>query len=74
MKTITIRIAIGTTIASLGMAVTAVPEAKAGGVYWNDHNGGGVSRGYTYGSNYYGGQDVVTGPNGACSCVYYGRR
>ena len=42
METTTIGIAIGTAIAALGLAITAVPEAKAGGVYWNN-NGGGVS-------------------------------
>ena len=42
MKTTTLGIAIGTAIAALGLAITAVPEAKAGGVYWNN-NGGGVS-------------------------------
>ena len=33
MKTATLGIAIGTAIAALGLAITAVPEAKAGGVY-----------------------------------------
>ena len=36
MKTTTLGIAIGTAIAALGLAITAVPEAKAGGVYWNN--------------------------------------
>ena len=51
MKTTTIGIAIGTAIAALGLAITAVPEAKAGGVYWNNNGGGGVvvNRGTTYG-------------------------
>ena len=44
MKTTTLGIAIGTAIAALGLAITAVPEAKAGGVYWN--NNGAVS--YTH--------------------------
>ena len=57
MKTTTLGIAIGTAIAALGLAITAVPEAKAGGVYWNNHGGGGV----------------VAGPNGACARGYYGR-
>ena len=42
MKTTTIGIAIGKEIPALGLAITAVPEAKAGGVYWNNHGGGGV--------------------------------
>ena len=42
MKTTTLGIAIGTAIAALGLAITAVPEAKAGGVYWNKNGGGGV--------------------------------
>ena len=51
MKTTTIGIAIGTAIAALGIAITAVPDAKAGGVYWNNNGGGGVivNRGTTYG-------------------------
>jgi len=51
MKTTTLGIAIGTAIAALGLAITAVPEAKAGGVYWNNNGGGGVvvNRGTTYG-------------------------
>ena len=77
MKTATIGIAIGTAIAALGLAITAVPEAKAGGVYWNNNSGGRVNRGYTYGPrgfynygpNYYGGRGVVTGPNGAFLAV-----
>ena len=75
MKTTTLGIAIGTAIAALGLAITAVPEAQAGGVYWNNHGGGGVvvNRSYTYGSNYYGGRGVVAGPNGACARGYYGR-
>ena len=54
MKTTTIGIAIGTAIAALGLAITAVPEAKAGGVYWNN-NGGCVvvNRGTTYGPRGY---------------------
>lgn len=39
MKTTTIGIAIGKAIAALGLAITAFPEAKAGGVYWNNHGG-----------------------------------
>ena len=83
MKTTILGIAIGTAIAALGLAITAVPEAKAGGVYWNNNGGGGVviNRGYTYGPrgyynygpNYYGGRGVVAGPNGACARGYYGR-
>ena len=82
-KTTTLGIAIGTAIAALGLAITAVPEAKAGGVYWNNNGGGGVvinrcttygPRGYyNYGPNYYGGRGVVAGPNGACARGYYGR-
>ena len=63
MKTTTLGIAIGTAIAALGLAITAVPEAKAGDVYWNNNGGGGVviNRGttygprgyYNYGPNYY---------------------
>ena len=55
MKTTTIGIAIGTAIAPLGLAITAVPEAKAGGVYWNNNGGGGVfiNRGTTYGPRGY---------------------
>ena len=51
MKTTTLGIAIGTAIAALGLAITAVPEVKAGGVYWNNNGGGGVgiNRGTTYG-------------------------
>ena len=83
MKTTTLGIAIGTAIAALGLAITAVPEAKAGGVYWNNNGGGGVvvNRGttygprgyYNYGPNYYGGRGVLAGPNGACARGYYGR-
>ena len=83
MKTTTIGIAIGKEIPALGLAITAFPEAKAGGVYWNNHGGGGVvvNGGYTYdlrgyynySPNYYGGCCVVTGPNGACARGYYGR-
>ena len=82
MKTRTLGIAIGTAIAALGLAITAVPEAKAGGVYWNNNGGGGVviNRGttygprgyYNYGPNYYRGRGVVAGPNGACARGYYG--
>ena len=84
MKTTTLGIAIGTAIAALGLAITAVPEAKAGGVYWNNNGGVGVvvNRGTTYGPrgyynydpNYYGGRGVVAGPKGACGrggCVRY---
>ena len=55
MKTTTLGIAIGTAIAALGLAITAVPEAKAGGVYWNNNGGGGVviNRGTTYGPRGY---------------------
>ena len=83
MKSTTIGIAIGTAIAALGLAITAVPEAKAGGVYWNNNGGGGVviNRGttygprgyYNYGPNCYRGRSVVAGPNGACARCYYGR-
>jgi len=54
MKT-NIGLAIGTAIAALGIAITAVPEAKAGGVYWNNNGGGGVvvNRGYYYGPRGY---------------------
>ena len=44
MKTTTIGIAIGTAIAALGLAITAVPEAKAGAVYVNGNGGGAVVR------------------------------
>ena len=83
MKTTTLGIAIGTAIAALGLAITAVPEAKAGGVYWNNNGGVGVvvNRGttygprgyYNYGPNYYGGRGVVAGPKGACARGYYCR-
>ena len=55
MKTTTLGIAIGTAIAALGLAITAVPEAKSGGVYWNNNGGGGVviNRGTTYGPRGY---------------------
>ena len=56
MKTTTIGgIAIGTAIAALGLAITAVPEAKAGGVCWNNNGGGGVviNRGPTNGPRGY---------------------
>ena len=79
MKTTTLGIAIGTAIAALGLAITAVPEAKAGGVYWNNNGGGSVviNRGttyglrgyYNYGPNYYRGRGIVAGPNGACARV-----
>ena len=43
MNTTSIGIALGKEIPALGLAITAVvPEAKAGGVYWNNHGGGGV--------------------------------
>ena len=83
VKITTLGIAIGTAIAALGLAITAVPEAKAGGVYWNNNGGGGVviNRGttygprgyYNYGPNYYRGRGLVAGPNGACARGYYGR-
>ena len=44
MKTRNIGLVIGTAIAALGIAITAVPEAKAGGVYVNGHGGGAVVR------------------------------
>ena len=55
MKTTTLGIAIGTAIAALSLAITAVPEAKAGGVYWNNNGGGGVviNHGTTYGPRGY---------------------
>ena len=78
MKTATIGIAIGTAIAAHGLAITAVPKAKAGGVYWNNNGGVVVNRCYTYGPrgyynyapNYYGGRGVDAGPNGACARSY----
>ena len=83
MKTTTLGITIGTAIAALGLAITAVPEAKAGGVYWNNNGGVGVvvNRGttydprgyYNYDPNYYGSRGVVAGPKGACARGYYGR-
>ena len=81
IKPTTLGIAIGTAIATLRLAITAVPEAKAGGVYWNNGGGGVViNRGttygpgyYNYGPNYYRGRGVVAGPNGACARCYYGR-
>ena len=83
MKTTTIGIAIGTAIAALGIAITAVPDAKAGGIYWQNNSGSGVivNRGTTYGPrgyyncgpNYYGGHDVFASPYGACTRGYYGR-
>ena len=39
MKKIRIGLVIGTAIAALGLATTSVPEAKAGGIYWNNHGG-----------------------------------
>ena len=42
MKTTTIGIATRTAIAAIGLSITAVPEAKACGVYWNNHGCGGV--------------------------------
>ena len=50
-----IGLAIGTAIAALGIAFTTVPEAKAGGIYWNNHGGGAVvvNRGYYYGPHGY---------------------
>ena len=56
MKKIRIGLAIGIAIAALGLAKTAVPEAKAGGIYWNNH----------------GGRGVVTAPNGAYARGCYG--
>ena len=44
MKITTIGIAISTAIAALGLAITAVPEAKAGSVYVNGNGGGAVVR------------------------------
>ena len=82
MKT-NIGLAIGTTIAALGIAFTTLPKAKAGDIYWNNNGGGAVvvnrsyyygPRGYyNYGRHYYGGRGVVAGPNGACARGYYGR-
>ena len=73
MKT-NIGLAIGTAIAALGIAITAVPEAKAGGVYWNNNGGGGVvvNRGYTYGPRGY----YNYGPRGYYNYgpSYYGGR
>ena len=69
MKTTTIGIAIGTAIAALGIAITAVPEAKAGAIYWNNNGGGGVviHRGYNHGPhsyyNYYPHGYYKYGPN-----------
>ena len=65
-----IGLAIGTTIAPLGIALTTVPKAKAGGIYWNNNGGGAVVVNRSY---YYGGRGVVAGPNGACARGYYGR-
>ena len=50
MKTTTIGIEIGKVIAALGLAITAFPEAKEGGFYWNNHGGSSVvvNGGYTY--------------------------
>ena len=75
-------LAIGTTIAAFGIALTAAPQAEAGGIYWNNNGGRGVvvnrgymygPRGYYYSPNYYRGRGVVVGPNGACARGYYGR-
>ena len=85
MKFSNIRFAIGTAIAAIGLAVAAVPEAKAVSIYWNNYGGAhGVvvnrayyygPRGYyNYGPPYYRGRGVVAGPNGACARGYYGRR
>ena len=85
MKISNIRLAIGAAIAAIGLAVAAVPEAKAGSIYWNNYgsaHGVVVNRGYhygprgyyNYGPRYYRGRGVVAGPNGACARGYYGRR
>lgn len=44
MKRTNIGVAIGTAIAALGIAIAAVPESKAGGVYVNGNGGGAVIR------------------------------
>ena len=82
MKTY-IGLAIGTAIAAIGISITAVPGAKAGGVYWSNRGGGAVvvNRGYYYrprgyynnGPRGYYGRGVVAGPTGACARGYYGR-
>ena len=68
---------------ALCLAITAVPEVKAGGASLNNNCGGVVviNRRYTYdlggyykhGPNYYRGCGVVAGPNGACSRGHDGR-
>ena len=83
MKSTNFGLVISTAIAAIGFAITAVPEAKAGGIYWNNNGGGGVvmNRGYYYGPRgYYNdgprysrGRGVVAGPNGFCARGYYGR-
>jgi len=83
MKT-NIGLVIGTAIAALGIAIAAVPEAKAGGVYWINNGGGGVvvNRGYhysprgyyNYGSNYYGRRRVVWSERRLCPWLLRSRR
>lgn len=83
MKITNIGLAIGTAIAAIGISTAAVPEVKAGSIYWNNHGGGVIvnrdyyygPRGYyNYGPRYYRGRGVVAGPNGACARSHYGRR
>ena len=83
IKTTNVGLTIGTAIAALGIAITAVPEAKAGGIYWNNNGGGAIviNRGYyysprghyTYGPHYHHRRGFIDGPNGTCTRGYYGR-
>ena len=70
-------------VVALGIAITSPPKSEAGGIYWNNYGGGGVVihraryhglRGYyNYAPGYYGGRNVVAGPNGAYARGYCGR-
>ena len=61
---------------------TAVPEAIAGGIYWNNNGGGAIliNRGYyygprdhySYGPRYHRCRGFIAGPNGVCARGYYG--
>ena len=77
MKTTTI--AIGTAVAALGLAITSVPQAKAGAVYVNGNGGGAVVRtGSTH--RYYAPQTTTVKHNNkkdtvkVCREYYYGTK
>ena len=82
-KITNIGLAIGTTVAAFGIAITAIPDAKAGGLYWNNNGGGAIvvnrsyfygPRGYyTYGPRYHRRRGFIAAPNGVCARGYYGR-